>query len=81
MTVTVTTIMTDQNWSFTGFKPSIFQFQAHILNKCMTTQCCRVVVVDDVLGSKNKTNVPLYFSMLNHNGLLLLSKHTMNGPI
>lgn len=49
--------------------------------KQMTTQCCRVVVVDDVLGSKNKTNVPLYFSMLNHNGLLPLSKHTMNGPI
>lgn len=32
----------------------------------------------DVLGSENKTKVPLYFSMLKHDGLLPLLKH---GPI
>lgn len=55
-------MITGQDLSFTGLKPSTFQFQAQIFNKCN--------VVDLMfLGSENKTKVPLYFSMFKHDGL------------
>lgn len=59
-----TTLMTGQDLSFTGLNLQLSSFKLRSLTNAMQS------TFFDVLGSENKTKVPLYFSMLKHDGLL-----------